>query len=72
MWSPVTSDSWLRAWLDELHASFEPHHLQFGFISHLDTRQASMLAADPTQQNRYRDISVFAANLDARKCFDQT
>ena len=57
--------------LDELDASFSPHDLQFGFISHRGTAQASLLAGETIQQNRRRGLPVFAANLDARKCFDR-
>ena len=46
-------------------------NLQFGFISHRGTAQASLLAGETIQQNRRRGLPVFAANLDARKCFDR-
>ena len=57
--------------LDELDSSFSPHPLQFGFISQRGTMQASLLAGDTVQHNRHKGLAVFAANLDARKCFDR-
>ena len=57
--------------LDELEASFSPHELQYGFISRRGTTEATILAGETIQWNRHRGLPVYAANLDARKCFDK-
>ena len=57
--------------LDELHSSFRPHDLQFGFILKRGTTEASLLVGETIQRNRRMGLPVFAANLDARKCFDR-
>ena len=57
--------------LEELQSSFIPHDLQFGFISNRGTAEASLLIGETIQQNRRMGLPVFAANLDARKCFDR-
>ena len=57
--------------LDELQSSFIPHDLQFGFISRRSTTEASLLVGEAIQHNRKMGLPVFAANLDARKCFDR-
>ena len=57
--------------LEELQSSFIPHDLQFGFISNRGTAEASLLIGETIQYNRRIGLPVFAANLDARKCFDR-
>lgn len=57
--------------LDELKLSFNPSDLQFGFLDKRGTAQASLLAEETIQWNLSRQLAVFAANLDARKCFDK-
>ena len=57
--------------LDELHSSFSSHDLQFGFILKRGTTEASLLVGETIQRNRRMGLAVFAANLDARKCFDR-
>ena len=57
--------------LDELKANFTPHDLQLGFTRQRGTGEASILAIETIQWNRRRDLPVYAANLDARKCFDK-
>ena len=57
--------------LDELKSSFKPHDLQFGFISKRGSAQASLIIGETVQFHRRRGLSVFSANLDARKCFDR-
>ena len=57
--------------LDELKLSFTPSELQFGFVDKRGTAQASLLAEETVQWNLSRELAVFAANLDARKCFDK-
>ena len=57
--------------LDELEASFTPHELQLGFTSRRGTTEASLLASETVQWNRQRGLPVYAANLDAKKCFDK-
>ena len=57
--------------LDELQSAFNPHDLQFGFIPRRGTAEASLLVGETIQQNRRNGLPVFAANMDARKCFDR-
>ena len=57
--------------LSELTESFSPHDLQFGFVENRGTAQASMLITETAQWHLKRGSPVFAANLDARKCFDR-
>lgn len=57
--------------LDELLSSFTPHDLQFGFVSKRGTAEASLLVGETIQRSRRVGLPVFAANLDARKCFDR-
>lgn len=57
--------------MDELKSSFNPHDLQFGFVSKRGAAQASLLIGETIQFHRRRGLSVFSANLDARKCFDR-
>ena len=57
--------------LDELEANFTPHDLQLGFTRQRGTGEASILAIETIQWNRHRGLPVYAANLDARKCFDK-
>lgn len=57
--------------LDELETNFTPHALQLGFASRRGTTEASILASETVQWNRQRGLPVYAANLDARKCFDK-
>ena len=57
--------------LDELESSFSPHELQFGFVPHRGTHEASILIGETVQWHLRRGSPVFAANLDARKFFDR-
>ena len=57
--------------LDELETSFTPHELQFGFVAQRGTTEATLLAGETILWNRSRGLPVYAANLDARKCFDE-
>ena len=57
--------------LSELESSFVPHDLQFGFIQHRGTTEASLLISETVQWHQRRGSPVFAANLDARKYFDK-
>ena len=57
--------------LAELESSFAPHDLQFGFVQHRGTNEASILISETVQWHLRRGSPVFAANLDARKFFDR-
>ena len=57
--------------LENVSSSFGPHDLQFGFILKRGTTEASLLVGETIQRNRRMGLPVFAANLDARKCFDR-
>ena len=57
--------------LEEINCSFKPSELQFGFICHRGTREASLLVQEAAQHCISRKVPLFAANLDARKCFDR-
>ena len=57
--------------LSELTESFFPSDLQFGFLENRGKTQASLLVTETVQWHLNRDSPVFAANLDARKCFDR-
>ena len=57
--------------LSELEASFVPHDLQFGFVEHRGTSEASLLINETVQWHLRRRSPVFVANLDARKFFDR-
>ena len=57
--------------LSELTESFSPNELQFGFVENRGTPQASLLVTETAQWHLRRGSPVFAANLDARKCFDR-
>ena len=57
--------------LSELEASFVPHDLQFGFVAHRGTTEASLLINETVQWHLRRRSPVFVANLDARKFFDR-
>ena len=57
--------------LDEIDGSFRPSDLQFGFLCHRGTREASMLVQETAQHYLSRKSPLFVANLDARKCFDR-
>ena len=57
--------------LSELTESFSPSDLQFGFLENRGTSQASLLVTETAQWHVKRGSPVFAANLDARKCFDR-
>ena len=57
--------------LEELQSSFIPQNLQFGFITKRGTTEASLLVGETIQQNRCACLPVFAANLDARICFER-
>ena len=57
--------------LDKLENSFVPHELQFGFVRNRGTAQASLLSGETVQWHLRRRMPVFAANLDARKCYDR-
>jgi len=57
--------------LDELEKSFVPHDLQFGFVERRGTTEASLLVVETARWHLRRGSPVFAANLDARKCFDR-
>ena len=57
--------------LDEIGSSFKPSELQFGFLCHRGTREASILVQETAQHFLCRQSPLFAANLDARKCFDR-
>ena len=56
---------------DELEASLTPHELQHGFTSRRSTTESSLLASETVQWNRQSGMPVYAANVDARKCFDK-
>ena len=51
--------------LSELETSFVPHDLQFGFVSHRGTTEASLLINEAIQWHLRRRSPVFVANLDA-------
>ena len=57
--------------LCELTESFSPSDLQFGFLEKRGTTQASLLVNETAQWHLNRGSPIFAANLDARKCFDR-
>ena len=57
--------------LAELESSFAPHDLQFGFVQHRGTNEASILISETVQWHPGRGSPVFAANLDARKFIDR-
>ena len=57
--------------LDEIGESFQPSELQFGFLPHRGTREASMLVQETAQHHLSQNSPLFTANLDARKCFDR-
>ena len=57
--------------LSELCESFSPNDLQFGFIENRSTTQASLLVTETVQWHVKHGSPVFAANLDAHKCFDR-
>ena len=57
--------------LDEIDGSFRPSDLQFGFLCHRGTREASMLVQETAQHCLSHKSPLFVANLDARKCFDR-
>ena len=57
--------------LDELLITFKPEDLQFGFVKHRNSEHASLLATETIQWHLSRKTPTFAANLDARKCFDK-
>ena len=47
--------------LDELQLMFKPHALQFGFVAHRNTGNASLLALETVQSHVCRGAPVFAA-----------
>lgn len=57
--------------LEEISGSFRPSGLQFGFLGHRGTREASMLLHETAQHFLSHQLPLFVANLDARKCFDR-
>ena len=57
--------------LTELESSFVPHDLQFGFVEHRGTTEASLLISEVLQWYQRRGSPIFMANLDARKFFCQ-
>ena len=57
--------------LEEISNSFQPSELQFGFLPHRGTREATMLVQETAQHHLSHGSPLFAANLDARKCFDR-
>ena len=57
--------------LSELSESFSHSDLQCFFLENRGTTQASLLVTETVQWHLNRGSPVFAANLDARKCFDR-
>ena len=57
--------------LDEINGSFKPSGLQFGFLNHRGTREASILVHETAERHLAQKTPLFVANLDARKCFDR-